>query len=659
MSPGNLEREALKLNATVGIEFEMVVPGVSGGDDDDMQADYDQDRRVRSISALCDFYHDGDYNGRRTIQEMREELEQDYNEWFNEQAHEKFGEVAEDLIRAEILKNVIDEDDAIEDYLTNKLGLSGQQLRVALDAGKQSEQITSSKQMKLFADENEAFAAWKEAAQHVEQIITDEINDVMRSGTGAYEVVWEPWLDEFRDDNWIDMQEDWLEEQGIRHMSDLEGTNYASNITWPFWTTGGSGGSSIGDVASDFDHAVEGPVKWADGYHSVRRDGTSWIVEPDSSIDADDSSERGLEFVSPPLELATMFNEMEKVRTWSVDRGCYTNRSTGLHMNVSVPGYSRDTLDYVKLAMLLGDEHVLEAFGRTANTYCKSAFGKIQSRARNNPETIVKVFDLLKNKVDTIASSMIHNSYTDKYTSINVKDTHVEFRGPGGDYLDDKVWAMIKSTLCRFVVALDAACDPQKHRKEYMTKLYKALSPELQTEDDTLRLFAIFSSGDMSRENFMQSLRQRSRERQHQRNGADQRYWWTVYRRDNPHFRIEVVGTNREDAIEAARNVVGTGWRRNTPDQFMAHIDRPFDGSGSTEPILPATGGPNRRTDANDRPSREWMIRSTNDAHGVLAIRGLSVWAVDREQAIRVVRTMYPNLVPASIPDSDLQVTQV
>mgnify|MGYP003344215961 CR=1 FL=1 len=41
-------------------------------------------------------------------------------------------------------------------------------------------------------------------------------------------------------------------------------------------------------------------------------------------------------------------------------------------MNVSVPGYSLEKLDYVKLALLLGDNHILKTFDRMNYNYCRS-----------------------------------------------------------------------------------------------------------------------------------------------------------------------------------------------------------------------------------------------------------------------------------------------
>jgi hypothetical protein len=102
----------------------------------------------------------------------------------------------------------------------------------------------------------------------------------------------------------------------------------------------------------------------------VRQPG-KYVVEPDGSLNPNNDDDLGLEFVSPPLPIDEMLSDLEKVKAWAKQRGCYTNSSTGLHINISVPNFDPAKLDYVKLALLLGDKYVLDQFGRSSNTYTK------------------------------------------------------------------------------------------------------------------------------------------------------------------------------------------------------------------------------------------------------------------------------------------------
>jgi hypothetical protein len=94
---------------------------------------------------------------------------------------------------------------------------------------------------------------------------------------------------------------------------------------------------------------------------------------------------------------------------------------------------------------------------------------------RNRPDTAEVMLDRMRENLSRAASRVIHNTRTDKYTSINVKNGYIEFRSPGGDWLDTN-FNKIQQTLERFVVALDAAVDPEKYRQEYLKKLHRALS---------------------------------------------------------------------------------------------------------------------------------------------------------------------------------------
>ena len=62
----------------------------------------------------------------------------------------------------------------------------------------------------------------------------------------------------------------------------------------------------------------------------------------------------------------------------------YTNNSTGCHINVSIP----DKLDVLKLAVFLGDEYVLQQFGRQNSDYAVSSQRDITRSARVEPDVI-------------------------------------------------------------------------------------------------------------------------------------------------------------------------------------------------------------------------------------------------------------------------------
>jgi hypothetical protein len=187
-----------------------------------------------------------------------------------------------------------------------------------------------------------------------------------------------------------------------------------------------------------------------------------------------------------------MLEDIDKVAKWASRAGAYTNSSTGLHMNVSVP--DQENLDYVKLAMFLGDNYILEQFGRAGNSYCKSALNKIITTARGDPGRVEEMMRQFQGGLSELASKILHTGSTEKFTSINNREGWIEFRGPGGDWLNDDL-APVKNTLLRAVVALDVATKPEEFKQEYYKKLYKTLSQG--QEDDTIQYFARYAAGEL------------------------------------------------------------------------------------------------------------------------------------------------------------------
>ena len=69
-----------------------------------------------------------------------------------------------------------------------------------------------------------------------------------------------------------------------------------------------------------------------------------WIIEPDVTIQVGDETAAGLEFISPAKLLPETLKNLENLINWANSYGCYTNESTGLHINVSIPDYDRSKI---------------------------------------------------------------------------------------------------------------------------------------------------------------------------------------------------------------------------------------------------------------------------------------------------------------------------
>jgi hypothetical protein len=532
MSPSSLRKLSAQTGALAGMEFEMIVPNIEGSDDGDQEPDYEYDQRCRSIEDAFDFFYDGDWNGRRDVERMRDRMQNDYQEWLDDKLYRDWERNGEEYLE-EWVPNNVDESE------WNPEGLEGDERQEAL-----------------------------------EEFIANLHSDP--GGNDAF--------DEYREENFESYDEsDWLSDEDLDLMSAIE-NNYS--MSWPHWTSVGSGEGSIEEVADNFSDAIDRPVQASSSYHSgsVQRPSVKnphYIVEPDSSLDPDNSDDRGLEFVSPPLPIEELLSDLNKVKAWADRTGCYTNNSTGLHINVSVPGWTggTDQLDYVKLALLLGDEFVLDSFGRAGNTYAKSAMGKIRDAVRKSPDRAQELMDRMKSGMDQLASKVVHSRSTDKYTSINVKDGYIEFRSPGGDWLNDN-FAEIDNTLRRFTVALSAAVDPEAYRQEYLKKLYKLL--DVSSEKDPLSYFAKFAAGELPKAALKSFVRQAQLERDVKRGkeqpapvpsaqepqGVDTRVNYELYSRASGAVIDTFPARNDDEAITRLSDYINFGAGQSNPDNF-------------------------------------------------------------------------------------------
>jgi hypothetical protein len=477
MNPSNLKKLAAAIpGVQVGMEFEMVVPDAEGEEDEgELEPDYGRDERVEDIDDIIRFFGEeddyvGQNNSSRQLDRLRDELEEKFYEWQSEKILEEWNSSDGEKYFGQWCYDNVDPDEVAE-YVDKPEDLFGDRV----------------------PDEDD----WKKF-----------IYDAWTNQDDNYDNAYDAFREEKQDEGDFDQQE-FLRDIGIRDMSDVA-NNVNTDISWPYYESnyGGGGGENIESIGDNFSDAIGKRVYTSTSYHGARRAPDAYSLEPDGSIDAS-SGEAGLEFISPPMDVDEMIEDLKKVKEWADDRGCYTNRSTGLHINVSIPDYSLDKLDYVKLAVLLGDKYILEQFGRLSNSYARSAIDVIKDRAKDN-EDVDRLLKQLKGNVETIASKLLHSGRTDKFTSINTKDKYVEFRSAGGDWLGQN-FDKIENTVLRNIVALDAACDPNKYKKEYQKALYKLLKPKNEKSD--MSYFARYMSGEINRNEYISTLEKSRTER--------------------------------------------------------------------------------------------------------------------------------------------------
>ena len=484
MSPSSLMKFANSPEAEgmlMGVEWELCVPNVAVDDDSgEGEYDYDMDERAYSIDDIIEFFRNGEMSnlGSSSAQRLREKMWDEYLDWTNDKINDNLDE--DDLNNR--IRDYLSDDYFWEDYVDEAREELGDEVSDS-DVEKRARELADAALDNVMsnADSSDYHNAYDSMRQEIE--------------------------DEMREDADYD-EEAWLRDIGVDYMSEAE---REWNLDWPHWTTYNSEGDmDVESVGDEFGRAMGLEfVNTSNNYHGARRDGKNWIIEPDSSIDAD-QGDGGLEFVSPPMPIRDGLEMIQKMYKWAKDRGCYTNRSTGLHMNISVPDMTIDKLDYVKLALFLGDEYVLKKFGREYNSYCKSAISKIKDRVK--PEDVSAVLAQMKQHLNSLASKTIHSGITDKYTSINTKSNYVEFRGPGGDYLDRDPFEIINTAL-RLSMSLRIATDPEAYKQEYAKKLFKLVEQE-KDPDNSVKLFSQYAVGELPKEDLLARIKFARKERE-------------------------------------------------------------------------------------------------------------------------------------------------
>lgn len=522
MSPGSLRSFAVSPEADgimAGFEAELVFTGLGGEPeyDEDPEPDMDADERCRSIDQVVEFFANDEYGYStygRDLDKLQEGLDEMYFEWQDEQMYEAFRDEAEDLVR----KQWVDERPMVErvhDFLVEGMDMDDREADRIQAVGDAAPKFETSVEAAAYMKQNPDYALYVEAVEGAEEILNEDVENSIKEQDGYYDQA----LDEFRNDFYVEDDSGFFSDVGLRWMSDVQDQ---FELMWPVITYTGSssqGGfnqDAAEKLADDLSERMGVKTKVSSNYHSAKRDNETWIFEPDMSLDADDSDNMPVEIVSPPMPLETCLRFMEDFFTWAEDNGAYANSSTGFHMGVSLP-YRGGDVDYVKLALFLGDEHVLKEFGRSSNNFCQSAISKIKNRVRGNKEAVGGALELMKHNLLELAQKAleINNHGFGKYTSINPQGgndstkphlergaKYIEFRSAGGsNYFEDI--DKLKNTLLRYAKAMTVAASPSAERREYYKKLYKLISPP--EGDPALDLFSRFAAGEIDSEQLKRS----------------------------------------------------------------------------------------------------------------------------------------------------------
>ena len=550
-----------------GFEAELVFTGLGGESeyDEDPEPDYDADERCNSVQQVIDFFSNDEFGYGtygRDLDNLQDGLDEKYMEWVDEKMYEAFRDEEYDLVKKIIVDDDFDWDDETRKQL-DMMELSKSEIEEAMTQGKEAPTFNSSSEQEQYALANPGYQRYLEAYEQAEGLLEDLVQDSVSSQDKNYDAA----LDDFRDNFYVDDDSGFFGDVGLRWMSDVASE---FSLMWPIITytgqssEGGWSDDNARNLADSLSKEIGVKTKVSGGYHNASRDDETWIFEPDSSLDSDDSDNMAVEIISPPLPLEECLRQMENFFTWAEENGAYSNSSTGFHMGVSLP-HRGGAVDYVKLALFLGDEYVLREFGRTSNGFCEAAIKKIRQRVKGNKEAVGSAMELMRNNLIELAQKAleINNHGFGKYTSINPKggndSTHphrergakyIEFRSAGGsNYFEDI--DKLKNTLLRYAQAMTIAANPAAERREYYKKLYKLISPP--EGDPALDLFSRFAAGEISSADLKKSWADKQLEKEPKGD-------WVLY--DEKGLRVQgqtYNGYTKTEAWERAKEKISPG----------------------------------------------------------------------------------------------------
>lgn len=220
---------------------------------------------------------------------------------------------------------------------------------------------------------------------------------------------------------------------------------------------------------------------------------SKWAVVPDPSILG---SGIAAEIVSPKFDnVKDMLSEMQSLFEYFAENEVTTNNSTGLHVTMSLGGKTYPPLNRLKLALLLGDPHVLSQFNRRFNAYTQSQQDNIKNRVRELEE-IGTDLDLKNAKFKDLEKLLSVGISYGKYVTANFKpgvtndydNPLVEFRAMGGEnyYLDMN---KINKVVLRYAIVLLAGHDPDAFKNDYIKSLLQQFQKsKLRLSDDDKKI---------------------------------------------------------------------------------------------------------------------------------------------------------------------------
>ncbi len=452
-------KDSLNANIRCGFEAETIWEGFSDAGDDE---DFLYGENWNGVQDLI-----YDQEGSRSVSQ----IEDAFREWLQES--DKFYEYESDVI-AELVEERKEDPDYLDNYVSYEVNMDDvtDYKEMILQGLEDQDDRQAQEEIEERSDwEEDAWAREYVDAEH-EDAFLEWLADDIRDNGEQWDEAWDRALSNVDED-------DWCNEEYNGHWPSL-----LSDFDIFLYSNSEGSMEEVADQLRDWatDSSISSNVEAGD-YHSGQQvDNDYWRVEDDSSIEGDGM---GAEIISPVYDTPTdMLAEMKSLFSHWEPRNVDTNRSTGLHVTMSMAG-DVGPVNKLKIALLLGDKYLLQQFNRDGNSYTKSQVKEIQQYMQNlsanykDQKTLSALEDMLK---DGISAG--------KFSSINFKDATnddgnglIEFRIAGGDSYH-RNFDMVAKTTIRYAVTMLAGHDENAFREDYIKALFRfvnkldAIDPE-------------------------------------------------------------------------------------------------------------------------------------------------------------------------------------
>jgi len=572
MSPSNLRNFAnseLGQSATAGFEAELIFPDMSFLKGKDKEGDGVggtelEDQDFTNVESAVDFF----YNDGISTNKPRSAIASIVINILRDIVRVYLEDNQDELIRDAI---------ALPDVLEMMLGDHKRVYEFFLFEGISTSEIPDEYKDNdgklIFNDELYAYLV-DEYEDEVVQYISDNIDELDSAREQIYELA----------------KERSLENVTMRDIFQLqpESDGESTLLSWPVEYDIPNATSDTFDFESKVDYSaiLNKFLEETDGfgYHAEQnKDGdyTIWNFTYDSSIDL----VTGIEIVSPAMPLGELLEIIPRFFEWAKRNGATATSETGFHMSVSFPNYNRDTLDFMKLALFLGDTYVLDQFKRYGTSATKSTLEDIAKRSvtygnKSNairtlsvPNSIFSLSELLRSAADDIVKYRSDR----KMFSIHPKRNYVEFRSVGNvGYFDDI--QKLQYTLLRYAYALSIALNPEAETKEYAKKIYQFLNSigfSSALGVDRTKVFALYSSGQITADQLKMYFKKSNDDDAGQNRNFAQTQQFVV-KIDNPYFEQLPTNVKREYIESSVMDVSGATFQYILPEirkQLKSFLD--------------------------------------------------------------------------------------